>query len=128
MTKIFGDLKYSADYTVWNGAGQQIGYIDGRMISLGIKFDLYDRHNEQAANVRIGSDHRYANVYRRASEGKIGEIKIDCETRERGDYKVSCLKDVVDLRTLKLFSAIAVHQELIAVEAVDESPCQGASD
>jgi len=123
MTKIFGDLKYSADYTVWNGAGQKIGYIDGRMISFAIQFDLHDRDGYTAANVRIGSDHRCANIYRKATEGKIGEIKIDCETRERGDYKVSCVKTGIDLRTLKIFNAIAVDQELIAVESAIESPC-----
>lgn len=123
LTKIFGDLKYSADYTVWNGAGQQIGYIDGRMISFGIQFNLDDRHGIPTANVRIGNDHRYANIYRGVTEGKIGEIKIDCETRERGDYKVSCLKKDIDLRTLKIFNAIAVDQALIAVESADGSPC-----
>lgn len=122
MTKIFGDLKYSANYTLWNGAGQQIGYIDGRMISLGIKFDLYDRWDVIAANVRIGSDHRYANIYRKETEGKIGEIKVDCETRERGDYKVSFCKGEIDPRIIQIFSSIAVDQALIAVEKAGESP------
>lgn len=123
MTKVFGDLKYSADYTIWNGAGQQVGYIDGRMISFGIQFDLQDRYGDIVANIRVGSDYRSANIYRKASEGKIGEIKIDCETRERGDYKISCLKKGVDLRTLKLFNAIAVDQALIAIETAAEATC-----
>lgn len=121
MTQIFGDLKYSADYTVWDGAGQEVGYIDGRMISFGIQFDLQDTCGNVAANVRIGSDHRGANIYRKATEGKIGAIKIDCETREKGDYKISCRTGDVDLRILKLFNAIAVDRALIAAET--ESPC-----
>lgn len=123
MTKIFGDLKYSADYCIWNGAGQQVGYIDGRMISFAIQFDLQDRVGNVAANVRIGNDHKYANIYHKSTEGKIGEIKIDRETRELGDYKISCPKKGVDLRTLKLFSAIAVDKALIAVESAEVGTC-----
>lgn len=116
FTKVFGDLKYSADYTIWNGAGEPIGHIDGRMIALNIEFDLIDKEGNEAASVRIGSDHKYANIYRKNTSGKIGEIKIDHETLEKDDYQVSCEKGLIDSRILKLFTAITVNQALIQLE------------
>lgn len=117
-TKIFGDLKYSADYTIWNGAGEQIGAIDGRMISLSIEFDILDLEGYESASVRIGSDLKYANIFRKNTSGKIGEIKIDSETRERGDYELSFDKDAVDRRVMKLFTAITINRALIKLDEI----------
>ena len=85
-------------------------------ISFGIEFDILDREGQEAASVRIGKDLKYANIYRKDTSGKIGEIKIDSETLEKGDYELSFEEGAVDLRLMKIFSAMTLNQALIKLE------------
>lgn len=116
-----GDAKYYADYTLYDANWNQVGFIDGHMIDLGREFDLINAAGFEEASICIGKEARFANIYLKNSYGKIGEIKIDCETLERGDYRVSCKKNLIDPRLLKIFSAIAVHRALISSE--EQAPC-----
>lgn len=112
-SSIFGDLRYSADYTIYDADYNVIGKIDGHLIGLTREFDLV-LNGEEQASVRIGGDSRFAQIYLKNTENKIGSLKVSYETREIGDYKLSAKTDKVDPRLLKLFATVAISRDLIS--------------
>jgi hypothetical protein len=122
-SSILGDLRYSADYTVFDADYNVIGKIDGHLVSLTREFDLV-LNGEEQASVRIGTDSRFAQIYLKNTQNKIGTLKVDYESREIGDYKLSVKGDKVDPRLLRLFAIVAINRDLIS----DIDPLFAAKD
>jgi len=103
----------SSDFFAYNSRRESAGYIDGRLIGLGTRFDIADSKGHYIANIRIPKNKEVANIYRESGDGKIGAIKANDETLEIGDVKVNVQKGTCDDRILALLSAHLLRYNLL---------------
>lgn len=103
----------SSDFFAYTHTNREAGYIDGRLVSFGTRFDITDPEGKQVANIRIPKNKEAANIYAERGDGKIGSIKADDETRELGDVKVTVQKGACDDRILAILSAHFLRYNLL---------------